>query len=332
MGKRGLRVKRLLAAIIIATLAYFGWWVYASNTLRVEVAAWFEDQRDAGLSASYSDLIVRGFPNRTDLTISEPLLASADSRISWQAPFLQILGLTYKEGHVIVAWPDTQTLNTDHGTIDVSSDGLRASVIHQDGTLVRSNLEATVLNLNSPDRSIAMAEVNAAVQAIETTAADFRVAISVGSFAASTPDVSTNVGPDSLASLRAELDLGLNKPIMFDALSNEPPQPTRIALHRSEVSYGAVAFRMNGIADLDAQGRASGEITISADNWRNALDSARANGDLPAALTEGLIELLTLLATLSGARDTLDVTLGIEQGTVFVGPIPVGQLPSLRWH
>jgi hypothetical protein len=332
MGKRGLRMKRLLTAIILAALAYSGWWIYASNALRSDVAGWFQDQRYAGLSASYSDLTVRGFPNRTDLTITDPFLEDADSQIGWQAPFLQILGLTYKKGHVIVAWPDTQIFTTDQRTIGVSSDGLRASVIHEDGTLIRSSLEATVLNLNSPDRSIAMAEVNAAIQRIETTAADYRVAISVGSFAASTPDVSTSIGPDSLASFRAELDLGLDQPITFDALSHQTPQPTRIAIHRSEVRYGAVTFRLDGQADLDAQGRASGEITVSADNWRDALETVRANGDFPSALSEGLIEMLTLLATLSGARDTLDVTLGLEQGTVFVGPIPIGQLPPLRWR
>ena len=73
-------------------------------------------------------------------------------------------------------------------------------------------------------------------------------------------------------------------------------------------------------------------ITIEAENWRESLDAARASGDLPAALSDGLIEILSLVASLSGGRDTLDVTLGLDAGTVRLGPLPIAELPPLRWR
>ncbi len=325
-------MKRLLGVIVVATLAYSGWWFYAAQDLRSSVAEWFTEQRTAGMQADYADLTVRGFPNRTDLTITEPVLVAADGSLGWRAPFLQVLGLSYKRGHVIVAWPDTQTLTMPDGDIAVVSDGLRASVIHEDGTLIRSNLEATVLNLSGPEQALALADVNMALQKIDAAPSSYRVAMSIGSIATSSPEGVPNIGPDSLASLRAELELSLNQPLTFDALAGSPVQATAITLTRSEISYGAVTFKVKGDATLDSAGLATGEVTLAAENWRDAIAAARNAGDLPPALSEGLIDLLTMLSTFGGSRDALDVTLGLNRGTVLIGPIPVGQLPPLRWR
>jgi hypothetical protein len=325
-------VKRLLAVIIVAALIYGGWWFYAAQTLRGDVEKWFAAQRDAGWQAEYAEIVVRGFPNRTDLTLTAPVLVSPDMSLGWRAPFLQVLGLSYKTGHHIIAWPDTQTFTTQDGDIDISSDGLRASLIHDGDTILRSNLEATVLNLSGPDQAVATADVNAALERIGTTESDYRVALSVGSIAATTSEVSTNIGPESLGSLRAEMDVTFDTPLTLDGLVQTPPQPTGVTLTRSEIAYGSVTLRMSGDITLDTQGLATGEVAIVAENWRTAIDTARDNGDLPPEFATMVTELLTLLSTLNGPRDSLDVTLGLDRGTIRVGPLPIGTLPPLRWR
>lgn len=322
-------MKRLLAVIALASLAYSGWWFYAANTLRSDIESWFAAQQAAGLKASFADLTVRGFPNRTDATLTDLILTSEDGRFGWRAPFLQILGLSYKQGHVIVAWPDMQTLTTPEGDIAVTSDGLRASVIHADNAVLRSNLEATVLNFTGPKRTLALADVNAALQKIETSYSTYRVALSASSMAVPSSDIAPSVGPESLASLRAEIDVSFEQPLTFDTLAAQPLRPTAIALHRSELAYGSVTFKFTGDATLDDQGRATGKVSITAENWRDALETARASGDLPPVLADGLIDLLTLLASFGASRDALDVTLGLDKGAVLFGPLPIGSLPPL---
>jgi hypothetical protein len=325
-------VKQLLAAIALATLAYSGWWFYAANGLRGDVETWFDAQKTAGLEAQYSDITVRGFPNRTDLTLTDPTLVSADGRFGWSAPFLQILALTYKKGHVIVAWPDTQTLTSPDGEIAVTSDGMRASMIYSGNTVLRTNLEAAVLNLAGSGRTLALADVNAALQRTDPAPSTYRVALSAGSLAVPSSEMVPSSAPASLASFRAELDMSFDQPLTFDMLAQAAPRPTAIDLYRSEISYGSVTFKLTGAATLDDQGRATGEVSITAENWRDALVSARTSGDLPPVLADGLADLLTLLASLTGSRDTLDVTLGLEKGTVLLGPLPVGTLPPLAWR
>lgn len=325
-------MKRLLAVIIMATLAYSGWWFYAAQDLRSSVTDWFDTQRGAGLEAEYADLAVRGFPNRTDLTITEPVIAAGNGTLGWRAPFLQILALSYKRGHVIVAWPDTQTLTTGEGDIAIVSDGLRASVIHDEGTLIRSNLESTVLNMTGSNQTLAMADVNAALEKFNVAPASYRVAVSIGSLAAKPPQPTPNIGSGSLGSLRAELELSFDQPLTTEALSGLPPSVTEMTLTRSEIRYGALIFRVTGDATFDTDGRPTGEVTLTAENWRDAIANARESGDLPTALSDGLVELLSMLSTFGGAQDALDVTLGLDRGTVLIGPIPVGKLPPLNWR
>jgi hypothetical protein len=324
-------MKRLLLGITVATLAYSAWWFYAAQNLRSSAEDWFADQRAAGWEASFSDLTVRGFPNRTDLTISDPVLISPDGTVGWQSPFFQILGLSYKSGHVIVAWADSQTLTTPEGQIDITSDGLRASVVYQDDLILRSNLEAAVLNITAPEHAVAIAGITAALERIEPADADYRIALLIDGLALSNPKITGTLVPESLATLRADTSVGLANALTPQNIT-EPPALTKLTLRNTETRYGALVFKMTGDSTFDSQGLATGEVTLQADNWRESLNAAKANGDLPPSLSDGLIELLGVVASFSGSRDTLDVTLGLNRGVVLLGPLPIGRVPPLLWH
>ncbi|MEL7027128.1 MAG: DUF2125 domain-containing protein, partial [Pseudomonadota bacterium] len=85
-----------------------------------------------------------------------------------------------------------------------------------------------------------------------------------------------------------------------------------------------------GKLTLDKAGQASGEITIKAVNWREMLDIAVASGALPAASRPSVESALGLVAGLSGRADTIDAPLTITNGTVWFGPVPLGQLEPIR--
>ncbi|MGJ8603213.1 MAG: DUF2125 domain-containing protein [Marivita sp.] len=325
-------MKRLLAAMIVATLTYSGWWIYASRAIQTDMAGWFEAQRTKGWEANYTDMTVRGFPNRTDLTLTDPVLMSPDGSVGWHAPFFQVLALSYKRNHVIVAWPDTQSLTTPEGEIAITSDGLRASVVRDGQDILRTSIEAPVFNLTSPNMALALADANIAVEKIANTVASYRLALSVGNVATSMPSSTAGIGPEAFASIRAEMALDFDQPLRLDALTGTPPQPTKIDIQRSEITFGAVTFRITLAATLDAQGLPTGEMSVSAENWRDATNDARINGDLPPALTDGLINLLSLLSTFNGTRDSLDVTLGLDRGTLLFGPVTVGKIPPIHWR
>ena len=74
---------------------------------------------------------VTGFPNRVDTIVTGLDLADPEAGWSWQAEEFQILSLSYKPHHVIVALPGEQVVATPYETIRARADTLRGSVIFQ---------------------------------------------------------------------------------------------------------------------------------------------------------------------------------------------------------
>ena len=89
-------MRTLLAIVILAALAWSGWWFVQSTARDRAMEAWLADRRAAGWVAEAEDVRVRGFPNRVDTVITELSLSDPDAGWAWQADGLQVLSLSYK--------------------------------------------------------------------------------------------------------------------------------------------------------------------------------------------------------------------------------------------
>lgn len=322
-------MKRLLTLVIVAAALWSAYWAWQAYSLKSEIADWFEERRAAGWTAEYEALRVRGFPNRLDVTLDAPQLQDPESGLGWNAPFLKVLGLSYQPGHHIVAFPETQTVTRADGPLRIDSQGLRASVITGDGgRLLRLNAEARTLNLVTPESSLAMADVLAALQSPEGSPETYRLGVEVQSLAG--PEgVLTDGRADTL---RLQAELLLDEPLSFGTLSRPMPQPRRIDLRTAEYSVDGLELSLAGKVDVDEQGRMDGALTVRAANWRVLLDRARESGLLPEGFATTLEEALSIAAGLGGRPDTLDIPLNLDRGAIRFGMIPLGQAPRLTWE
>ena len=98
----------LLGVTALLGALWAGYWVVGSSAAQSGMADWFDERRAEGWVAEYDDLAVRGFPNRFDAGFTEISLADPGTGLAWQAPFFQLLALSYKPNHVIAVWPDEQ--------------------------------------------------------------------------------------------------------------------------------------------------------------------------------------------------------------------------------
>ncbi|WP_040604009.1 DUF2125 domain-containing protein [Sagittula stellata] len=320
-------MKRYMLVLIGAAVLWGGYWGVQAHTLRGEIQDWFETRRAEGWVADYDALQVRGFPSRLDVTIAQPRLADPDSGVSWEAPFLQILGLSYKPDHVIVAFPDRQTVGVDGGAHEVTSDGLRASLVTgQDGALLRLNAEAETLNIRRDGADIALAAVLANFHRLEGQDTTYRLAIGAGAVA--TPKGALSRGRAN--GLDIEGRFVFDSPWTLGALAGPRPQPASIDLAKAEYRLNDLDLQLAGRVEVDSLGRPDGRMTLRAENWRNLLDHARDSGNLPEALADTLIRGLTLAAGLNGRQDTIDLPLTLSGGEVSLGIIPLGKAPRIR--
>ena len=126
----------VLAVAIALAMAWSGYWFIGSSALRSGVVDWFETARSEGWMADYGDLSVRGFPSRFDATLTDVSLADPKSGLGWQAPFFQLLTLSYTPNHVIGVWPHRQQVQTPRDSYTLDTEDMRASVILDASTAI----------------------------------------------------------------------------------------------------------------------------------------------------------------------------------------------------
>lgn len=328
----------LLAAILVAALGWSGYWVVGQRGLQSALAAWFDTRRAEGWVAETSALDVQGFPNRFDVGFSDLMLADPETGLAWQAPFFQILMLSYRPNHVIAVWPEDQIVATPFETYRIESNDMRASLVMAPNTRLapeRSTLTAAFLRVTPetrPDETTALNALSLAVERQE--GARYRLGLSAEGLTLSSPwrarlDPKGRL-PGQMTGLHADLDVTFDRPWDRSAIEEARPQPIAIKLSLADAKWGELQFQAAGAVTVTAEGFPEGEIALKARNWREMLELAIASGALTETLAQTLENGLSLLAQLNGNPQTLDVPLTFRRGLTFLGPIPLGPAPLLR--
>ncbi len=330
-------MKRLLIAILVAAGLWAGYWVVGSQGVKSDYTDWFDARRAEGWSAEYSDLAVRGFPNRFDTTFTDLVLADPTTGWAWQAPFFQVFRLSYKPNHVIAIWPDQQLIATPGDKFDLGSARMQASLVtdpKSNLTLNRANLVADTLQIAQRGHdATTMTALHAAVQRQEGESALYRVALAADDLAPSSRFrtlVQSDGLPRTLSAFSADLQIGFDRPWDLSAIEQSRPQPRRIDVKLAEAKWGDLELALAGELDIEDQGRPKGRLTVKARNWREMLNMAVAAEAISQGFADQLESGLNLIAGLAGNPKTLDIPLDFRRDLVFLGPVPIGAAPLLR--
>ncbi|WP_296764312.1 DUF2125 domain-containing protein [Sediminimonas sp.] len=335
-------MKRLVIVIVLAAALWSGHWFWAASGMKSDISAWFDARRAEGWAADYAALSVAGFPNRLDATLDAPAMADPATGWAWQAPFLQILRLSYDDDHVIAVWPDRQRLASPRVKYDLTSADMRASMVTRGkaATLERATLIADTLRIArvgaNPGGGTAMTALNLAIKAQPGSGekAAYRVALSAAEFA---PPARTrrriatgDVLPPRFDVLKADIAVTLDRPIDRHTLERARPQPVALRIEAARAEWGDMVLEAAGEVTIDERGRADGRITLRARNWRDILGAAVATGALPQVVAGQMQSALEMIAGLAGNPRMLDIPLQLAGGRVYLGPVPVGRAPWLR--
>ncbi|SEL97541.1 hypothetical protein SAMN05443999_110123 [Roseovarius azorensis] len=328
----------LLAAIVVAALGWFGYWFIGQHSLQTAFSSWLDARRIEGWVAETSDLRIQGFPNRFDIGFSDLMLADPETGLAWQAPFFQILMLSYRPNHAIAVWPEEQLIATPVEKYRVQSNDMRASLVIAPDTRLapeRGTLTAEFLRITPagrPDDTTALSALTLAAERQEGTR--YRLGLSAEGLTLS-PQWRARLDPQDrlpgqISGLHADLDVTFDKPWDRTAIEQSRPQPTAIRLSLADAKWGQLHLQAAGAVTVTDEGFPEGEITLKARNWRDMLELATASGALPQSLAQTLESGLSLIAQMNGNPQTLDVPLTFRNGRTLLGPIPLGPAPVLR--
>ena len=317
----------LLAAAVLATLAWGGYWFVGARALDRTVAQNLETNPFFS-AAGYS---VRGFPNRFDLTLDAPELDQPG--LSWRAPFVQFFALSYRPYHLIAVFPHDQEFVIEGNALGLHSRDMRASLVMAPQPALP--LERFALVIEAPELRSESATHRAEQARFASRALSPSRHEAAFELRTLFPDTAlmAELDPaghwprrvDLLAlTLEAEFDRALDRA----ALSGPPPLLRSLAVTGAQLAFEGISLSATGRLEAGPLGLLSGEVTLQLQGWPALLARLEQAGLITpeaAALTTRSFGALADPST----PERLEAPLALRDGQLMLGPLVLGTLPPI---
>lgn len=324
------------ALLWIATLLvalWSGYWVVGKTAVERGFAAFLEEAPSRGLDVGQDGYRVAGYPNRFDLTVTQPMLFDQRSETRWEAPFVQIFSLSYKPWHVIAAFAPTQTIRTPAEDITLTTDKMQASIVVTPGTalaLDRSTLVGDAVRAESSlGWTLAAQTLRLALRTDPSLSNTYDIGLEALEI---TPDPALSARlpdlPPQIALARVDANATLSAPLDRFAAQTRP-QLLTLSLRDAVITWGDLSVSAKGQV-LVQDGLPEGRIDIRVAGWRNLVTLATNLGLLRPEIAQTATNMMQALALSSGDANVLEMPLIFAEGRMSLGPLPLGPAPRLN--
>lgn len=330
--KRAFVILSLIGALGVA--AWFGWAAFSKRT----VESWFAARMAEGWQVGVDDILVTGFPFAFETRLVGVTLADPATGLAWTAPYFTLRYPSWDLSQITAIWPERHMIASPVERLTISADTLSSTLDVRPGAQMALEASQTRMQglviASSLGWESQLAQGQIVMIRQDGTDARYEMRFSATDLVPAEQVTRlldpAGVLPAAIPVVSAAGVVDFDRPWNITAIEDARPQPTRIALSEARAEWGALMLRLSGTVDIDAQGQPTGEIAIRAQNWPEMLAMAERAGLLPPGLRQTAESALGFLAGLSGRREDLDVSLRLDQGFVFLGPLPVGQGPRIR--
>jgi hypothetical protein len=325
----------LTGLVMVLGCLWGGYWFLGERTFETGARGWFTTLQQDGKIATNSGLAVHGFPNRFDLTVTDAHFADPATGFDWQLPFFQVLSLSYKPWHVIVAFPPEQRLALPPVAMTLQTTKMQASVIAKPQPalpLDRLTLIAEALALTGDAGwQVAAETLQFATRLDESRSNWHDIGLNIANL---TPDRSVSaltngLLPEQLAVIRLDAHVGLTGPIDQGVLVSKP-LISAVELDNLHLEWGPLRITAKGSVVADAKGLAQGSAVLELENWRLALELAEKAGLLPDGQRPLWEQAAAFLAQPASGDDAIALPLTFQNGQTAIGPLIISSAPRLR--
>lgn len=327
-------MRALLWIATILMVLWSGYWFVGKSAVERGFVTALAQAEARGLQVEQAGFGVAGYPNRFDLTVTDPRVTEPARGLSWASPFVQVFSLSYKPWHVIAAFAPDQTITRGSEVIDLKSEKLQASLVVTPGstlaldrvTLVGSGIAAA----SSLGWTLGARDLRAAVHADETRANSYAIGLEAleaspdPALAALLPDL-----PGIITSARVDATAELSAPIQI-VPGGPAPVLTALSLREASLNWGELVVFAKGDLTVVA-GLPEGRIDIRVEGWRNLVTMAVGMGLIKPEVAPTVTGMMQALAGASGGDGTaLSMPLIFRDGMMSLGPLPLGPAPRLN--
>ena len=328
-----------LLTIIVATVAalYSGYWFIGARSVEAGANDAIENLRNDGWNIAVSEVATRGYPSRFDTTLDAVSITSADQSFSYKAPFLQALALSYAPNEVIFAFANEHQITIGGQTLDIQSQGLRASASVQANAAASLNAITAEVQpitiLSHLGWQVSVEKILAALRPAPELPLVYDTYVEANEvlLPKELQDLLGQVGnyapsfQSAVIDLRITLDRPLDRHALRDAETN-PPVPQAMSLRKVALNWGDMDFSASGDLTFDQNGIPTGTIDLDLGNWEQIIQTLALTG----AIQPGLVPVIESVGqNLANGNDRLSVAINFQGGQMLLGPWPLGPAPRL---
>jgi len=181
------------------------------------------------------------FSTLTDLRLTDP-----ETGISWQAPFFQVLSLSYKPNHLIAVWPNEQQIATPREKFTLKTANMRASLKVKPST----QLGLDTAQIDSEGWTAGFDTLNAAIRLVGGAGSTYDVATTIdqllpGERVRKVIDQGGTL-PETIETLRYDLQVALDAPLDRTTIEAARPNITNLNIRELRGTWGALEAPRRG--------------------------------------------------------------------------------------
>lgn len=322
----------LVAALTVLAAAYSAYWFHVAGTLRKSLDEWAARVTAHGGLAEWDKVRTTGFPFRLTLTLTAPRLAL--NGFGWQAEGVRAQASPFDLTQVTVTAPGRHHLNSAHGDVDLTAQGLtgflsldragrfEAGLLEADGLATggwlvgRGELSITPLDVAAIDHQTAT--LRATLTAREVTLPD-DLPVLLGR---------TIAAIDLAAGWKGALPADARRGSLMDwAAAGGTVELTRLG-----IEWGKVALDGEGTLALDPAGQPLAALTTRVRGLPVLLDQLAASGLIQPDAANAMKFLLMMLSKPDAqGRPAITAPVSLQGGAVYLGPALLTRIPPIIW-
>jgi hypothetical protein len=333
----------LLAAFLVAILAYTGFWFYLKGRVEQGLVDWAADRRAHGWQVAYGPPVISGYPYRLVVDLKGIALGDPTHPQAWALalPAIRVVTHPWTLRHILLQ--PTGQLDVTWGPNGARSE-LHARAEQWRASLsldARDRLQRLSIEAKQPNLELAYPRFDGRYRVVaehgELHLRDNRGALgakTAADLAVSGEQVSTSFispGPPFGRTIAAlSVDLGLTGPIEAPSVARWRDDGGTVELRRMVLRWGPLDATATGTLALDSQMRPIGAATAEAKNWEAVIDRMAENKHLSRGQVRGLKLGLGLLSkTAPDGTKVLKAPISAQDGHLYIGPVQVAEVPPL---
>ena len=345
-----MRFKIIIASVLILIAAYSLFWFQIASKVEDDTLAWIEKTKDntTGLKVFVGDLTVSGFPYRivveaSSLNVSLPKGPYGERSISMTVPEIAAVYQPWNPNHIIVVtdYFDATIGEINNPEININFDKVKSSVILDVETLKMDNLsiiseKVSWRNVNTSDDQVGsgmeMAELHLrnSLPGMETqNSYDLPVqkAIYFKATNAQIAELETSLFGKYADEIIIETILHANTQLDFTkpSLSTWRDEGGTLSVKSFEYGMADTHISFSGDVTLDENLKPLGAFDAKVSGIENMFSALSRNENIPQTARM----LLQGQAQSATSSEVLPLSVSMQNGTMYLGPIPILELEPI---